>query len=124
MSKRTIALAVLAAATTAISNAPAKAGCCCARTCAPAAPMMVYQPYEMPQVYVVDQGPVYSGPGIYTNPTVVVPRMPDYPYVGGYPQGGSYEADQYLPPYEEPLRSRAQATLPRRAIKRWQQGHR
>ena len=45
--------------------------------------MVVYTPYEMPQIYIVDQGPVYSGPGIYTNPTLVVPRrMPRYPYVG------------------------------------------
>ena len=53
----------------------------------------------MPRIYIVDQGPVYSGPGIYTNPTLVLPRrLPRYPYVTrDYPN---------LPPYREPLRSR------------------
>ena len=61
-----------------------------------APPVVVYEPYEMPQIYIVDQGPVYSGPGIYTNPTVVVPRpLARYPYVG--------RDYRYLPPYREPL---------------------
>ncbi len=68
----------------------------------PRATVKVYEPYEMPRIYIVDQGPVYSGPGIYTNPTVVLPhRMPRYPYIGR-----DYPAN--LPPYIEPLRSRAQ----------------
>ena len=91
-----------------VASVPAQAGgpCCCPAPCVvavPAPPVKVYVPYEMPRIYVVDQGPVYSGPGIYTNPTVVLPRrMPRYPYVGrDYPH--------YLPPYREPLRSRAEA---------------
>ena len=66
--------------------------------CRVAAPVVVL---EMPRIYIVDQGPVYSGPGIYTNPTVVLPRrMAHYPYVGrGYP---------YYRPHVAPLRVRAQ----------------
>lgn len=94
------ALTVLSAAA-AVSSASAGSACCCAAPCVYAAPpVVVYTPYEMPRIYIVDQGPVYSGPGIYTNPTVVMPRrMPRYPYVGrDYPN--------YLPPYREPLQSR------------------
>jgi len=94
------ALAVLSATAAAVSSASAGSPCCCVAPCVYAAPpVVVYQPYEMPRIYIVDQGPVYSGPGIYTNPTVVMPhRLPRYPYVGrDYPN---------LPPYREPLRSR------------------
>ena len=63
-------------------------------------PVAVYEPFEMPRIYIVDQGPVYSGPGIYTNPTVVMPwRMARYPYVG--------RVYAYRPqPYVAPLRVR------------------
>lgn len=45
--------------------------------------VVVHQGFEMPRIYITDRGPVYSGPGIYTNPTVVLPRrMARYPYVG------------------------------------------
>jgi hypothetical protein len=38
---------------------------------------------EKQRIYIVDRGPVYSGPGIYSNPTVAQPRrQPRYPYVG------------------------------------------
>ncbi|WP_291854753.1 hypothetical protein [Bradyrhizobium sp.] len=38
---------------------------------------------ERRRIYIVDRGPVYSGPGIYTKPTIARPRrLPDYPYVG------------------------------------------
>ena len=86
-------------------NSPANA---CVSPCVPYAPaygrMMVYQPYEMPQIYVVDRGPVYSGPGIYTEPTIVRPhRLPAYPYV-------RYDYPPYHGPYYSPaLRARAQA---------------
>ena len=93
------ALAVLSAAAT-VSSASAGSPCCCPAPCVVAGPpVVVYTPYEMPRIYVVDQGPVYSGPGIYINPTVVMPhRLARYPYVG--PRYG------YLPPYRAPLRSR------------------
>jgi hypothetical protein len=80
--------------------------------------VVVYEPYEMPRIYIVDQGPVYSGPGIYTDPTVVMPRpMPHYPYVGrDYPAYRHHPG--YLPPYVEPLRVRAQYVPPRRPVRR------
>ena len=94
------ALTVLSAAA-AVSSASAGSPCCCPAPCVVAGPpVVVYTPYEMPRIYVVDHGPVYSGPGIYTNPTLVLPRrMARYPYVGP-----RYYRD--LPPYREPLRSR------------------
>jgi hypothetical protein len=94
------AFAVLSAAA-AVSSASAGSPCCCVTPCVYALPpIVVYEPYEMPRIYIVDQGPVYSGPGIYTNPTVVMPRrLPRYPYV-------SRDYPNYLPPYREPLRSR------------------
>ena len=83
------ALAVLSTTAAAVSSASAGSPCCCVAPCVYAAPpVVVYQPYEMPRIYIVDQGPVYSGPGIYTNPTVVMPhRLPRYPYVSrDYPE--------------------------------------
>lgn len=122
MLRRTISIALIAGAAAVAAASTANANCCCPTPCAAPAPVMVYQPYEMPQIYVVDQGPVYSGPGIYTNPTLVLPRrMPHYPYV-------SSDYPGYLPPYYQParrhygpiLRSRAQGVLPRGAVRRWQ----
>jgi hypothetical protein len=84
-----------------IAAASAGSPCCCPAPCVVAAPppVVVYEPYVMPRIYVVDRGPVYSGPGIYTNRTVMMPhRLPRYPYVGN-----DYG---YLPPYRAPLRSR------------------
>jgi len=93
------ALTLLSAAA-AVSPASADGPCCCPAPCAVAPrPVAVYEPFEMPRIYIVDQGPVYSGPGIYTNPTVVMPwRMARYPYVG--------RAYAYRPPYVAPLRVR------------------
>jgi hypothetical protein len=91
------ALATLSAAAAASSASAGGAPCCCLEPCVVAVPapppVIVYKPYEMPRIYVVDQGPVYSGPGIYTEPTLVLPhRMPRYPYIG--------------PAYRAPLRVR------------------
>ena len=77
MIRRSLSIAALTvlSAVAAVSSASAGSPCCCAAPCVYAAPpVVVYQPYEMPRIYIVDQGPVYSGPGIYTNPTVVMPR--------------------------------------------------
>jgi hypothetical protein len=102
MIRRSLSIAALTVLSAAASVSAASAGspCCCPAPCVVAGPpVVVYTPYEMPRIYVVDPGPVYSGPGIYTNPTLVLPRrMPDYPYVG--PRYGD------LPPYRAPLRSR------------------
>ena len=46
-------------------------------------PVVVHRHYNVPRYYIVDRGPVYGGPGIYANPTVVWHRrLPVYPYVG------------------------------------------
>ena len=96
MIRRSRSIAALVAVSAAASIAPASAGspCCCVDPCVVAAPppVVVYEPYVMPRIYVVDQGPVYSGPGIYTNRTVIYPRK-----LARYP---------YLPPYRAPLQSR------------------
>ncbi|MCC6888167.1 MAG: hypothetical protein IT536_06495 [Hyphomicrobiales bacterium] len=114
MSRSILTIAAVALAMGATPSAAQAGGlCCCPAPClAPGPPVMVYEPYRMPQIYVVDQGPVYSGPGIYTNPTVVLPRpMPPYPYVGRDDPYG----DRYLPPYVDPLRARGQALRTRAA---------
>jgi hypothetical protein len=96
----------------------ATAGGCCPEpynNC-PCAPGAVLEPYDASGgIYLVNQGPVYSGPG------PALPRQaPDlvpagYPYVGfvysGYPYGlqnaGGYPRGFYSPyagyPYAEPL---------------------
>jgi hypothetical protein len=99
MLSRTLAIAGLATLA-AVAASPVNAGssCCCAAPCVAYVPppVVVYRPYEMPRIYIVDQGPVYSGPGIYTEPTVVVPRpMARYPYVArDYP---AYHGPYYSP---------------------------
>ena len=77
------ALAVLAIASQARAGSP----CCCAAPCVAPAPVHVYQPYDVPPIYVVNQGPVYAGDGVWAQPQVVVPRrLPAYPYVASdYP---------------------------------------
>jgi hypothetical protein len=82
------ALSVLA--TTAIVSVAAATqamACCgCAYTCAP--PQV--QIWGLSPSFVVNQGPVYSGPGIYTAPTYEGEvSTVDYPYVG----------DEYYPRY-------------------------
>jgi hypothetical protein len=114
MLRTTLSIAVAATAAAFVSS-PVRAGAPCWDPCDIAGPaivvgppIVVYEPYQMPRIYAVDQGPVYSGPGIYTKPTVVMPRrMPRYPYVRrDYPE--------HLPPYIEPLRVRAHHTRSRR----------
>ena len=70
----------------------AAAGCCPTCRCAPVVVQKVLVPVE--PMYVVNQGPVYSGPGHYLNgfgPFVGAIPGPGYPYNGGYPRG-SYRA--------------------------------
>jgi hypothetical protein len=75
------ALAIMAVETTspAIADAP-----CAQPPCgAPMRRAAIHRNYVVPRYYIVDRGPVYGGPGIFTNPTVVWHRkMPRYPYVG------------------------------------------
>jgi hypothetical protein len=86
---RYLALAALLAG---ISASPAAAGSCCACAggCAPA--VLVTPPLFTAPFLIVDQGPVYSGPGIVVVPGyVAVNTMPaTYPYVG---------RDYAYPPY-------------------------
>lgn len=95
-----VALAILTIASQARAGSP----CCCTAPCVAPAPVYqsyVYRPYEVPPIYIVNQGPVYSGGGIYTRPQVVVPRrLPDYPYVAAdYPYYYHGPAVQPLPRY-------------------------
>jgi hypothetical protein len=83
------AMASISAATT------SAAGSCCACDpfCAPPAPvLLVPQPVYVKPIYIVNQGPVYGGPGIVTRPLKKHFNVPlaDYPYVG---------QDFYYPPY-------------------------
>jgi hypothetical protein len=73
-----MAAAVAATTSQAIADAP-----CGQPPCAVRRPVVVYRSYDVPRYFIVDRGPVYRGPGIYANPTVVWrERLPRYPYVG------------------------------------------
>jgi hypothetical protein len=64
---------------------PAMACCGCAYTCAPPAqvPPAQVQIWGLSPQFVVNQGPVFSGPGYYTAPTFEGESLTiDYPYVG------------------------------------------
>jgi hypothetical protein len=82
MFARSLALLALTAFVAAAAVPPALAGSCCgcAYACAPPPQIQIW---GLSPTYVVNQGPVYSGPGFYTSPTYEgeVVRV-DYPYVG------------------------------------------
>ncbi|HEY6258428.1 MAG TPA: hypothetical protein VIY51_21815 [Xanthobacteraceae bacterium] len=84
MLRHSLSLFALTALVSAAAATPAAAGSCCgcAHTCAPPAPAQV-QIWGLQPSYVVNQGPVYSGPGFYTSPTYEGEvATVDYPYVG------------------------------------------
>ncbi|MGB6171740.1 MAG: hypothetical protein WBG12_07230, partial [Xanthobacteraceae bacterium] len=68
--------------------------------------------YAAPSLYVVNQGPVYSGPGIMTpyqtySPETAYAAATDYPYVPGSGYGYGYgavppNAPYYRHPYFRP----------------------
>jgi hypothetical protein len=98
---------------------PAMAGSCCgcAYTCAAPAPLppAQVQIWGLSPQFVVNQGPVFSGPGYYTDPTFEgESSTADYPYVGygGYPR---YYRPYYHRSWEGGLPARAHhfATLTR-----------
>jgi hypothetical protein len=96
MITRTLSLLALTAFVAAAAATPAMAGSCCgcAYTCAPPAQVQIW---GLSPSYVVNQGPVYTGPGFYTAPTYEgEASTADYPYVGygGYPR--------YERPYARP----------------------
>jgi hypothetical protein len=83
----------LAFAVLMLGAAPAAAGGpCCGHAAAvydygPVVPSAIYRfeaPTPVRQVYVVNQGPVFSGPGIYAYTNTYVPGLvpAHYPYVG------------------------------------------
>jgi hypothetical protein len=101
MMTRWSALLAATAFVAAAAATPAMACCDCAYTCAaPAqvAPAQV-QIWGLSPQFVVNQGPVFSGPGYYTDPTFEGESLTvDYPYVGyGNP---ALSAPRYYRPYD------------------------
>jgi len=112
----------VAAALSVAAATPAAAGGCCPEIyggcgCGPTLPLgeQIIEPYDISSgVYVVNQGPIFTGPGHYL--ARERPNVPPggYPYVGvvytGYPYGrqssGGYPRGFYSPfmgyPYSEP----------------------
>jgi hypothetical protein len=71
------AIMLVATPSQAVADAP------CARPPCGVRPVVVHRAYVVPRYYIVDRGPVYVGPGIFANPTVVWrQKLPRYPYVG------------------------------------------
>jgi hypothetical protein len=102
MFARSLSLLAVTAFVAAAAATPAAAGCCgCAYTCAPP-PQVQY--WGLTPSYLVNQGPVFSGPGIYTSPTYEGEvSTADYPYVGygDYPR---YYRPYEGGPYSDPFR--------------------
>jgi hypothetical protein len=101
MLTRTLALLAATAFVAAAAATPAAAGCCdCAYTCAPPAQIQIW---GLSPSYVVNQGPVYTGPGFHTAPTYEGEASTvDYPYIGygGYPRYyRPYERGSYSVPF-------------------------
>jgi hypothetical protein len=103
--------AAAAAALLAAAGSAAAGGCCPTCDCAPV--VVVAAPPE--PIYLVNQGPVFTGPGhAIPRPLPDAPRPAFYPYVGhvftGYPYGvdssGGYPRGSYSPfagyPYVDP----------------------
>ena len=87
---RSLSLLALAAFVSAAAATQAMACCGCAYTCAPPAQVQIW---GLTPSYVVNQGPVYTGPGFYTSPTYEGEASTvDYPYVGygDYPRYHRY----------------------------------
>ena len=84
MNRHTLSLFALAGLVLLAAATPARAQCCggCAYTCAPPAQIQIW---GLQPGYVVNQGPVYTGPGFYTLPTFEGEALTvDYPAVGHY----------------------------------------
>jgi hypothetical protein len=105
MLARSLSLLALTAFVSAAAATQALAGSCCGcpYTCAPPAQVQIW---GLSPSFVVNQGPVYSGPGFYTAPTYEGEvSTADYPYVGSgdYPR---YYRPYDGAPYAEPFRHR------------------
>ncbi len=88
MIKRSLYLLAVTALVSAAAATQAMAGSCCgcADTCASPAQIQIW---GLSPTYVVNQGPVFSGPGFYTAPTYEGEvSTADYPYFGygNYPR--------------------------------------
>lgn len=97
MLRNLLSLLAATAFVSAVAATQANAQCCgCSYTCgAPALPAPV-QIWGLSPGYVVNQGPVYSGPGFYTSPIYEGEvSTVDYPYVGEYPYDGGPYADPF-----------------------------
>jgi hypothetical protein len=102
MFARSLSLLAVTAFVSAAAATQAMACCGCAYGCAP--PQV--QIWGLSPSYVVNQGPVYSGPGFYTSPTYEGEvSTADYPYVGygDYPR---YYRPYDGGPYADPFRHR------------------
>jgi hypothetical protein len=81
-------LALGAATTLAAGGEAAAGGCCnCPTPCATEQVVEVVEAHAPAPFYVVDQGPIYAGPGIISFPTIrkEYQRIGDYPFIGhGY----------------------------------------
>jgi hypothetical protein len=107
MFARTLSILAMTAFVSAAAAPQAAAGSCCGGcgyTCA--SPPQI-QIWGLTPSYVVNQGPVYSGPGIYTSPTYEGEvSTADYPYVGygDYPRPyRPYYGVTYADPYRDHL---------------------
>jgi len=93
---RILHLAAFVGAALTAAASPAAAGYCCGHPGYGIAPAVAAVPpdaldpwYPVRQIYVVNQGPVFTGPGIYAYSNFYVPSVaPDWP--GGYPYAGAY----------------------------------
>jgi hypothetical protein len=99
----------------AAAAAPAMACCGCAYTCAPPPQVQIW---GLSPTYVMNQGPVYSGPGFYTAPTYEGESLTvDYPYVGpgDYPRyGRPYDGAPYADPFRHRYHRYWEGVLPTR----------
>ena len=105
MSARSLSLLALTALLAAVAATPVQAGSCCGcgNACAPPPQIQIW---GLSPTYVVNHGPVYSGPGFYTAPTYEGEvSTVDYPYVGTYPSHYFYRPYDGGP-YADPFRHR------------------
>jgi hypothetical protein len=105
MFARALLLLASAALVSAAAATQATAGSCCgcAYTCAPPPQVQIW---GLSPSYVVNQGPVYSGPGFYTSPTYEGEASTvDYPYVR-YSDHPRHLRPYDGGPYADPFRHR------------------
>jgi hypothetical protein len=102
MLARSLSLMALTAFVSAAAVSQSMAGSCCGGCGYSCAPPQV-QIWGLSPSYVVNQGPVYTGPGFYTEPTYEgEASTADFPYVGygDYPRYyRPYDGGPYSDPY-------------------------